>query len=117
MTALRRLSAAVIAVLIACSAPSPNIESSEIAALGTLKRAYPDVVMGFDIRPPTTLIVSLDLQHYIEMDDDAVAAMKRDVLARWRAVWHAAHPHAHALLHVRIIDFIGRKVAEESTKV
>ena len=71
--------------------------------------------MGFDIRTPNTLIVSLDLQRFIEMDDDAVAAMERVAVARWRSAWLAAHPHAHETLHVRFIDFIGRKVAEKST--
>ena len=71
--------------------------------------------MGFDIRPPNTLIVSLDLQSYLDMDDDAVAAMQRTALLRWRSAWKSGHPHAHALLHVRFIDFIGRKVATLTT--
>jgi hypothetical protein len=75
------------------------------------------IVAGFEIRPQTTLIVSLDLQQYIETDDATIAAMKRDTLARWRAGWTAAHPHGHATLHVRFIDFIGRGIATESTKV
>lgn len=109
---------AFAAVLTACSSPSPQerIDAAELAAVAPLKQQYPDVVMGFEIRPQTTLIVSLDLQHFIEMDDDVVSAMKRDGLARWRSAWSAAHPHAHALLHVRFIDFIGRKVSEQSTK-
>ena len=40
-----------------------------------------------------------------------VDAMQRDALKRWRAAWIAAHPREHATLHVRFIDFIGRKVA------
>lgn len=110
---------AVLAVLVAaCSPPAPQqrVEASELTHLASLKQEYPGVVMGFDIRPERTLIISLDLQHYIEMDDDAVAAMKRDSLARWRSAWSAAHPHLHAVLHLRFIDFIGRRVAEESTK-
>ena len=69
------------------------------------------------MRPKDTVIISLDLQRYIEMDDDAVIALKRDALARWRSAWIAQHPHEHAVLHLRFIDFIGRKVADETTKV
>jgi hypothetical protein len=109
---------ALVMLVGACSSPAPQqrAEAAELANLASLKQQYPEVVMGFDIQPENTLVVSLDLQHYIEMDDDVVAAMKRNSLSRWRSAWSAAHPHVHALLHVRFIDFIGRKVAEESTK-
>jgi hypothetical protein len=110
---------ALAAFLAACSAASPQerIDSAELAAVAPLKQQYSGLVMGFEIRPENTLIVSLDLQQYIETDDDVIAAMKRDALARWRAAWRAAHPHAHAVLTVRFIDFIGRKVAQETTKL
>ncbi len=120
MTILRTSRAAFAALLLAaCSSPAPNqrVDDAETAALVPLKHKYPDVVMGFDIKPQTTLVVSLDLQHYIDLEDDDVAALKRDALARWRAVWTSAHPHAHALLRVRFIDFIGRSVATETTKL
>jgi len=92
-------------------------QDAELHAMAPLKARYSDLVAGFDIRPPTTLIVSVDLQNYVEADDQEIAAMKRDALARWRAAWSAAHPHAHSVLHVRFIDFIGRKVGVETTKV
>jgi hypothetical protein len=109
----------MIALFAACSSPSPQqrVEAAELNDLAQLKRQYPDVVAGFDLHPENTIIISLDLQRYIEMDDDAVAALKRDALARWRSAWIAQHPHEHAVLHVRFIDFIGRKVADEATKV
>lgn len=84
--------------------------------MAPLKSRYSGLVMGFDVHPPTTLVVSIDLQQYIETDDDTIAAMKRDALAHWRSAWIAAHPHAHATLTVRFIDFIGRKVAVETTR-
>ena len=90
---------------------------AELDALAPLKQQYAGIVMGFDLRAKNTLIVSLDLQHYIEMDDDAVDALKRDALARWRSAWIAQHPHEHGTLHLRFIDFIGRRVADESTNV
>lgn len=121
MNALRVSRAAALAALFlgGCSAPAPNqrADDAEIAAVAPLKHKYPDIVMGFDIKPQTTLVVSLDLQHYIDADDDTVAALKRDALERWRAAWTAAHPHAHATIAVHFIDFIGRKVATESAKV
>ncbi|HLX26598.1 MAG TPA: hypothetical protein VKR05_06360 [Candidatus Cybelea sp.] len=120
MNDLRLVRAAALAVLVAaCSAPSQTRQSNdaEIAAMMPLKRQYSDVVMGFDVHPQTTLIVSVDLQQYIETDDETIAAIRRSALARWRAAWVAAHPRQHAVLQVRFIDFIGRKVATESTKV
>jgi hypothetical protein len=112
-------SIALAALIAACAGPTPQerAHAAELNDLAALKRQYPDVVMGFDLRHDDTLIVSLDLQHYIEMDDDAVAALKRDSLARWRAAWVAQHPHEHAVLHLRFIDFIGRRVADETTRV
>jgi hypothetical protein len=119
MAGLRFLACAVAATLaVACGSPSAQERTTdaELAAVAPLRAQYSGVVMGFDIRSPETLIVSLDLQSYFDMDDDAVAAMQRNVLRRWRAAWSAAHPHAHAVLHVRFIDFIGRNVAELSSR-
>lgn len=106
------------AILAACSSPASRdrTTNAELSDLAALKQRYPDVVAGFDLRG-NTAIVSLDLQHYIEMDDDAAIALKRDALAGWRSAWMAQHPHQHATLRLRFIDFIGRKVAEETTKV
>ena len=118
MAGLRtRLYALTAALLAACASPQQRAGDAEIAAVMPLKRQYAGLVAGFDIRPPDTLIVSLDLQQYIESDDATIAAMKRDALERWRLAWLQAHPHEHALLHVRFIDFIGRKVAQESVRV
>jgi hypothetical protein len=117
MTDPRIATIALIAALLpACAPPARTVDDAELAAVTSLKHRYPDLISGFEIRPEETLIVSLDLQQYIEADDDRIAAMKHDTLAGWRAAWSAQHPHVHALLHVRFIDFIGRKVAEESTK-
>jgi len=121
MTLVRRLAGIACAlVAFGCSSPSSSRErvtSSELAGVSALKRDYSGIVMGFDVRGDTTLIVSLDLQSYIGMDDDAATAMKRAVVARWRSAWSAAHPRSHATLHVRFIDFIGRKIAEQSTNI
>jgi len=119
MNEVRALGFVTLAALLAscASTSNPSQADREIAAVSSLKHQYSGLVMGFDVRPADTLIVSLDLQQYIETDDQTIAAMKRDGLARWRSAWSAAHPHEHGTIHVRFIDFIGRKVATESTKV
>jgi hypothetical protein len=118
MATLRCFAVLALAGLAACSAPSASdrVTAAELDAVAPLKRQYPGVVSGFDIRTPDTLTIALDLQSYIDMDDDAVAAMQRHALATWRAAWVAAHPHADATLRVRFIDFIGRTVAAKSTR-
>lgn len=90
--------------------------AAELNAVAPLKQQYSGVVSGFDIRSPDTLTIALDLQRYIDMDDDAVAAMQRHALATWRTAWIASHPHQQARLQVRFIDFIGRTVAVKSTR-
>ena len=119
MSDLRTLGAVVAALLLnACASPAPHgLGDAELAAIAPLKQKYSGIVMGFDIKPATTLIVSLDLQAYTDADDSTVAALQHDSLARWRAVWLTAHPRKHAVLRVRFIDFIGRKVATEETAV
>jgi hypothetical protein len=120
MNEVRRWQGLSLALLLAACSSQPakqQAADAEIAAMMPLKRHYSDIVMGFDIRPQTTLIVSVDLQQYILTDDDTLAAIRRDALARWRTAWIAAHPHQHAVLRVRFIDFVGGKVATETTKV
>lgn len=119
MTIARVLGFTALALTVACAAPSAGerAAASEVAAMAPLKQAYPSVVMGFDLRGDTTLIVSLDLQSYDEMDDDVASAMLRSAVERWKGAWLQAHPHEHAVLHVRFIDFIGRVIAERSANV
>lgn len=121
MTLVRRcaLLALIAAAPAACSSPSQHEQAvtNEIAQMTPLKSTYSGVVMGFDVRDDTTLVVSLDLQSYIGMDDDAAEAMRRAVVQHWAAAWSTAHPGVRATLHVRFIDFIGRKIAEKTVRV
>lgn len=122
MTFVRRalLAASVLAASAGCSSPpSPQqqVVATELDQMTPLKHTYSGILMGFDVRGETTLIASLDLQSYIGMDDDAAEAMRRAVVNRWRSAWSAAHLNAHATLHVRFIDFIGRKIAEQTVRV
>jgi hypothetical protein len=107
-----------LVLVTACSVQTPEQRATgaELNALAPLKQTYP-VVTGFDVRTPTTLVVSLDLQTYIGMSDEDTAAVRRAVLERWRTVWVQSHPNARAVLHVRFIDFIGRTVAENVISV
>jgi hypothetical protein len=103
----------------ACSAPPSAQEqaaNAEIAALAPLKAKYPGVVMGFDIPNDTTLAVSVDIQALVNAQDDNGKAMNADALARWRAAWQAQHPHQHAPLHVRIVDFRGNVILQGTAR-
>ena len=119
MSNLRRaLACGALALLSACASPSPQqqAQDEELVALAPLKQTYSGIVSGFDFKDPNTLVVSIDLQSYIEMNDDDAISMKRAVVARWRDAWLQAHPKQHALLHVRFIDFIGRKIEDDTIK-
>lgn len=118
MAALRSIAVLLIATLAACATPSASdrVTAAELTAVAPLKQQYAGVVSGFDIRTPDTLTIAVDLQSYIDLDDDVAAALQRHALATWRAAWIASHPHAKATLHVRFIDFIGRTVAIKSTR-
>ncbi|MGB8520335.1 MAG: hypothetical protein WCD38_09265 [Candidatus Tumulicola sp.] len=113
------LIACVLPSLAACSSPSAHERtvSTELAAIDPLKKTYSGVLMGFDVRGETTLLASLDLQAYIGTDDDTDTAMRRAVVEGWRRAWAAAHPNAHATLHILFIDFTGRTIAEKTTAV
>jgi hypothetical protein len=107
-----------VLALSACGGPSPQeqIETSERAAMTPVKDTYPDVVMGFDFHGPV-VDMSVDLNKEIDMDDPAEAAMKADALKRWRAAWLQTHPHQHAMLTVRILDFRGTVTWKQTEKV
>lgn len=119
MTLVRAAAVALAVAASACASPSAmqRTNDAEIAAMMPLKHAFPAVVMGFDVRGTTTLVVSLDLQAYDGMNDDDATAMERRAVADWQGAWKDAHPGRHARLYVRFIDFIGRKVLERSTTV
>lgn len=108
-----------LAGLTACSA-APTAEeqaqTAELAQLQSLKKTYSGVVMGFDIHNEK-LDVSIDLQSMMEMDEDTEKQMVVDSLKVWRDAWTKAHPHDHATLVVRIIDFRGNQEFKETAKV
>ena len=110
MAVSRRLPAVgVLVLLAACSSPQSaqeRAESQELAQLAPLKSQYPDVVMGFDFHG-TTADVSVDLNEEIQMDDAKEDAMRAEAVRDWRQAWMRAHPHQHAHLLLRILDFRG----------
>jgi hypothetical protein len=108
----------MLALVTAC-APHPSaqeqIGANEAAALAPLRAKYPSIVVAFDLKG-TRLDVSIDANGYISTGDDVVNAFKARALRDWRAAWSAAHPHQHALLTVRLVDFVGRTWVTEHTK-
>jgi hypothetical protein len=102
--------ALALVILTACaSQPSPQerIEATEQATLASLKAQYPDIVTAFDI-DGNTLNIAIDANGYIQTADPTVDAFKKKAGQQWRAAWIAAHPHQHALLTVRLTDFMSR---------
>jgi hypothetical protein len=116
---LRTIAAvALLTAITACSAaPSAKerAQTAELARLAPLKTKFPGVLTGFDIPNDTTLIVSVDVQAIIDsMEDSEEQGMKAIVADQWREAWRAQHPHEHATLNVRFIDYRGNKVFASS---
>jgi hypothetical protein len=116
---LRTIAAvAFLTALAACAAPpsaKERAQSAELAQLAPLKTQFPGVLTGFDVANDTTLVVSVNVQAIIDsMEDSDQQGMKAIVIGKWRDAWRAAHPHEHANLNVRFIDYRGNKVFEGS---
>jgi hypothetical protein len=62
------------------------------------------------------LDLSIDANAYIQTDDDVVAKFKRDAAGAWRSAWIKAHPHEHAMLTLRLVDFMSRNWATEKIR-
>ncbi|MGA8840955.1 MAG: hypothetical protein WBG27_08210 [Candidatus Aquilonibacter sp.] len=103
----------------AACAPHPTaqeqIDATETTALAPLKAKYPDIVVAFAPNG-TRLDISIDANGYISTGDDDVARFKDAISRDWRSAWSTAHPHQHALLTVRLVDFVGRTWVTEHTK-
>jgi hypothetical protein len=116
-TLLSRLGIALVLILGASCAPQPTaqerIDAQETASLAQLKKAYPDIVVAFDMKGATQLDVSIDANGYISTGDNDVDKFKKVALDDWRSAWTAAHPHEHAKLTLRLVDFMGRTWATE----
>lgn len=114
-----RANVALLVCLASC-APQPSaqeqISAKETAALAPLKAKYPDIVVAFDLKGTTELDIAIDANGYISTGDDAVAAFKARATHDWRTAWSAAHPRQHAVLTVRLVDFMGRTWATEHVK-
>jgi hypothetical protein len=103
----------------AACAPHPTaqeqIAATETTALAPLKVKYPDIVVAFAPNG-TRLDISIDANGYISTGDDDVARFKASAAHDWLAAWSSAHPHQHALLTVRLMDFMGRTWVTEHVK-
>ena len=108
---LRRvITALALAFATSCaSAPTPaqQIVNTEQAALAPLKAKYPNIVTAFNISGKR-LDISIDANGYIQTGDDKIDQFKKDAKHAWLAAWTKAHPHEHAKLTVRFMDFMSR---------
>lgn len=95
--------------------PAERIESTEQASLAPLKAKYPDIVTAFDITG-NRLDLAIDANGYIQTGDDEVDRFKSDAASAWRTAWMKAHPHQHAMLTLRLMDFMNRVWATEHVR-
>ncbi|HEX8806803.1 MAG TPA: hypothetical protein VF741_07630 [Candidatus Aquilonibacter sp.] len=108
--------ALLLALAAACSpqpTPQQQVDAQETAALQPLKTQYPDIVVAFDMKGATQLDISIDANGYISTGDNDVDKFKALAIRDWRSAWIAAHPHEHATLTLRLVDFMGRTWATE----
>lgn len=108
----------LLSLLAACApqpTPQEKIDAAETAALAPLKKQYPDIVTAFNLNG-TRLDIAIDANGYISTGDDDVNKFKALALKDWRSAWSASHPHQHALLTLRLMDFMNRTWATEHVK-
>ncbi len=112
-----RAGIALLLILGSACAPQPSaqeqIDAKETAALAPLKAAYPDIVVAFNMKGTTQLDIAIDANGYISIGDNDVDKFKARASRDWRAAWTQAHPHQHAPLTLRLVDFMGRTWATE----
>lgn len=109
---------AIAVVVAGCAGREPGAAldaDAETAALAPLRAQYAGAITGFDVSG-TTVKVALDLQKYDYMDSNAIPVFRRTVAEQWRKAWASRHPHEHALLTVRFIDYFGKTVATQTTR-
>lgn len=114
-----RLIAALLLLAVASCAvqptPAERVEATEQASLAPLKAKYPDIVTAFDITG-NRLDLAIDANGYIQTGDDKIDRFKADAANAWRTAWMKAHPHRHAMLTVRLMDFMNRDWATEHVR-
>ncbi|MDQ2992934.1 MAG: hypothetical protein M3R30_08980 [Candidatus Eremiobacteraeota bacterium] len=111
--------ALALAVVTACSAPlssQATSEPREIAHMQPMREGNNDTVVGFDVHG-TRMDVSIDLNEWETIDDDADQAIKDDAMRRWKEAWSVENPGKHATLTVRLLDYHGRLFFTETGKV
>jgi len=123
MTIVRTTAAIALALLAACS-PAPSASEAaaqrEIAHMAPMKTnpAYSTTVTGFDVSGSGRRVdVSIDLNQYESIDDDAVDALKAEALRRWKEAWLAENEGKHATLAVRFLNYFGKPFLTENAKV
>lgn len=114
---------AALLLLIPCAcggtsqtASSDPVTAREQQAVGVLKTRYKDVITGTDVHG-RTLTVYVDVENMYSMDEQSEADMKAQALAKWRKVWSAEHPRAHATLRLSLRDYYGKEIYSGSARV
>jgi hypothetical protein len=117
MTIWRRTAVLFLIALVACSAPTAQQKrhARERLLLNPIEVKYNGIITGFDFQG-ALVDVSVDLEQLQSMDVDREDRMKAEMLRRWRTTWIATHPHRHATVTVRFIDFRGNEESQESTR-
>jgi hypothetical protein len=114
----RAVVALLLTLVVSCAAqptPQEQIETTEQASLAPLKAKYPAIVTSFNISG-NRLDIAIDANAYIQTDDSVIDRFKPDATAAWRAAWIKAHPHQHATLTIRLLDFTNRQWDIEHTR-
>lgn len=111
------LLAGVIAVASCSPAPTAQQRAHAIerAALAPLQKNYAKIVTAFDISG-TRLDLAINANAYIATGDDTLSRFRAQALRDWRDGWRKAHPGKHAVLTLRLMDYINRVWATEHTK-
>jgi len=90
-------------------------EQRAVDGLG-LKKRYPDIVTGTDIKG-NTLMIYVDVDKLYSMDEDSENAMRADLLKSWKAIWSAAHRGEHATVRISLRDYYGSQVLSDAARV
>ncbi|HZZ64564.1 MAG TPA: hypothetical protein VFE17_03630 [Candidatus Baltobacteraceae bacterium] len=81
-----------------------------------LKKRYPDIVTGTDVKG-STLMIYVDVDKLYSMDEDSENAMRAQLLKSWKGIWSAAHRGEHATVRTSLRDYYGSQVLSDAARV
>lgn len=95
--------------------PTTAQEQHAVDALA-LKKRYPEVVTGTDVKGKT-LTVYVDLDNLYSMDEETENAMRSTTLQSWKRIWSSAHRGEHGTLRLSLRDYYGNEVVSDAAHV